>query len=972
MKCLVKNIVCFLFVATNFIGYGQSAYYRQYTEADGLPSMTTYEMIQDSSGLLWMGTENGLVSFDGLEFTTYSHPELKDNDIIEISLSWDGSILFFNLSHQLGKVVDGEVEILLTAEGQRQNLFSSNEKDYVSSKIIEANNQCYRLFELNDTSLTKINEDCLLFSDRKTIVKDWKNSYSSNYPVNRVFHYRKNGVVRFFKAFEKGEKIKENKKFESLIFDGGSLGRRKNNFYFGEIDGNDIALLVSDEVHFIDERLPDLYDRKEIQRVVVFGDNNYVIKHNSLEVFNSQKGKNKILIDDIVVNTVFEDNENQLWISTRNRGLLKINQSDLKIISFEEIDKIITGIYSNEEELLIVWEDQIEVRNKSNERVKSFDLNTNKQSTVEVFNNAFLISSFNSLFKIESQELKLISPIFMNAKSLAMMEGKIIGGNFSHLGVYELNENISFNRYVYLTNVLAIEYFEDEEILLVGTSKGLFKFDKNFQYQLYAPELSSISINDIIKYKGFYWIASKTDGLFKVKDEKIIYHFDTSNGLLSDNINDIAIQGHYIYAATTKGISQINTTTNNVVTKNSFNGLPSDHISDLCIFNDSIWMANQKDVVIIDSSFFKQENATSTLAISEIYCNNEEIEFKGGMAFDHDQNKIDIILDHISLSSGSNKSIKYRMTNADTVWTTTREAAIRLPSLKPGKYNLEIVGVNAVGSESKPLNLGFSIGPPWWETTIARATGLLLLFVVGYIIILYRGRRIRKEETIKRDYLNQINSIKDQALQLQMNPHFIFNSLNAIQGFIGTNEEEKAMNFLARFARLIRLIFEHSKGNTISLEEELEFIRLYLDLEKLRFKDKVEVNVEIDEEIEQNKDMLRVPPLLIQPIVENSFKHGLFHKKGKGKLSISYSIVENILKVIIEDNGIGRAAARRIVQKNSEKNVSSGIKTTQERIDLLNFGKNVAKNSLIIEDLYLDNKEPAGTKTTLCLQVSDN
>ena len=124
-----------------------------------------------------------------------------------------------------------------------------------------------------------------------------------------------------------------------------------------------------------------------------------------------------------------------------------------------------------------------------------------------------------------------------------------------------------------------------------------------------------------------------------------------------------------------------------------------------------------------------------------------------------------------------------------------------------------------------------------------------------------------------------------------------------------------------------------------------------------------------DEQVESMQDMISVPPLLIQPIVENSFKHGLFHKKGKGRLEISYKLENQQLVVTIQDNGIGRVEAQKILLQNTEKHDSSGIKTTKERIDILNFDKAKNRNSMEIEDLYDEEGKPSGTRTTLKLAV---
>lgn len=151
----------------------------------------------------------------------------------------------------------------------------------------------------------------------------------------------------------------------------------------------------------------------------------------------------------------------------------------------------------------------------------------------------------------------------------------------------------------------------------------------------------------------------------------------------------------------------------------------------------------------------------------------------------------------------------------------------------------------------------------------------------------------------------------------------------------------------------------------------LEFMNLYLDLEKLRFKDKVNIHVVIDPEVDSLKDVIHVPPLLIQPVVENSFKHGLFHKKSFGNLLIQYTLINDILQVIIQDDGIGREMSNKISRKNTEKQTSSGIKTTIERIELLNFGKSKKLNSVEIEDLYDVNGNAAGTKTILNLAIEN-
>jgi len=160
---------------------------------------------------------------------------------------------------------------------------------------------------------------------------------------------------------------------------------------------------------------------------------------------------------------------------------------------------------------------------------------------------------------------------------------------------------------------------------------------------------------------------------------------------------------------------------------------------------------------------------------------------------------------------------------------------------------------------------------------------------------------------------------------------------------------------------------EYSKDTVISLEEEIEFMNLYLNLEKLRFQDKVDIRLNVDEDEDENFDIINVPPLLIQPIVENSFKHGLFHKKGLGKLSIDYKIKGNAITIIVEDNGIGREVSAKLPNTEKDYKTSSGISTTKERLELLNYNRDNNRNRIIVEDLKDTKGNATGTRTTITL-----
>ena len=207
-----------------------------------------------------------------------------------------------------------------------------------------------------------------------------------------------------------------------------------------------------------------------------------------------------------------------------------------------------------------------------------------------------------------------------------------------------------------------------------------------------------------------------------------------------------------------------------------------------------------------------------------------------------------------------------------------------------------------------------------------------------------------------------------------MNPHFIFNALNAIQKFLTTNDREQAMNYLSNFGKLIRLVFEHSQVEKISLEEEIDFLKLYLNLEKLRFMEAIDIQLEISSFLQDISDEIYLPPLLIQPIVENSFKHGFLYKKEPGILKIKFSKKDTFLICTIEDNGIGRKKAAELGQKTSKDRPSSGLKTAKERLNVNNSIDNLdttQESQLNFVDLYAPNGEVRGTLVEVKIYCSN-
>jgi LytS/YehU family sensor histidine kinase len=291
--------------------------------------------------------------------------------------------------------------------------------------------------------------------------------------------------------------------------------------------------------------------------------------------------------------------------------------------------------------------------------------------------------------------------------------------------------------------------------------------------------------------------------------------------------------------------------------------------------------------------------------------------------------------------------------------------------LPAGEYTFEVYATNEKGLKSS-INKEISIivlkpfWQKWWFLIIAFLLSMVAVAVITSLI--FRNYTKRREE--KLNFQRELSESKIKALQAQMNPHFIFNALNAIQFFFTTDSKELAMLHLNKFAKLIRLIFEYSKETTISLHQEIKFLKLYLELEKLRFDKKINIEYTIDEGLEKDAT---IPPLLIQPIIENSFKHGLLHKERQGNLKVLFQQkTSTTILCIIEDDGVGRVAAKAFRKEWAvEEQRSSGVHTIEERIKLFNQNGNPVEIAMEIIDLKDASGQACGTKTVFTFELDE-
>ncbi len=293
--------------------------------------------------------------------------------------------------------------------------------------------------------------------------------------------------------------------------------------------------------------------------------------------------------------------------------------------------------------------------------------------------------------------------------------------------------------------------------------------------------------------------------------------------------------------------------------------------------------------------------------------------------------------------------------NGKTDWNTANSSQLlSFPYLDHGDYTLQLRAISPNGKVWDSMNIPIEIVPLFWQRLWVQVLIILILITLISLPIIYKIRQKRQREKLKLAYEKEIYNLKRKALRAQINPHFLFNSLNSIRLLVLKGNTEKASEGIATFSRLVRKILNHSEREVISLKEEMESVKEYLRLEQMRFKDPFEIDFKIEDGIEL--ESIYIPPMLIQPFLENSIWHGLRYKDGKGKLNISIKKEdENDYIIKICDNGIGREASAKL---SSDTKKSFGIRISSER--LKNFNRSTVDH-VQIHDLKDDKGQAEGT-----------
>jgi len=278
---------------------------------------------------------------------------------------------------------------------------------------------------------------------------------------------------------------------------------------------------------------------------------------------------------------------------------------------------------------------------------------------------------------------------------------------------------------------------------------------------------------------------------------------------------------------------------------------------------------------------------------------------------------------------------QYMLEGYDKDWITTEQRRVRYPQLPGGAFSFKVRAREGNGQSwttitSLAVHIPKRLSEFWWFWFILGG----LFLTTAYLLYRYLIARAKKEERLKADFEHQVSEIQMQALRAQMNPHFLFNSLNSIKYFAISKSKDETAAYLSKFSMLVRAILNNSKSRTISLKDELDALQLYIEIEHLRLDGKFDYHIDIDSGIHIKQ--AQIPPMILQPYVENAIWHGLMHKDGRGRLLVQVKDMGHQIQCIIEDNGIGRLKASEFRGKQTDHKKSVGMQITSDRIALIN------------------------------------
>lgn len=956
--------------------FAQSSYLPHYTTKNGLPSNNCYYTLQDKKGYIWVATDAGVSRFDGTIFENFSVDEgLPDNQILQLREDSKGRIWFLALNGQLSYFYNGKI-------------YNQNNNEQL--KQLNFNAVIVSFFEDSKGRIWfGTNKNIIGVWDEKTLIK-YSSPNAANQFINTFIHEDKQGNIWAYSTQAVHLFIRNN---FVLIKDSllplsykTILNGPDKSMYFLDKGGLNIKVgTFNRQVLKVDTNLLN-----NSPGYIYLNNHELWLSNNSGVYVIDFNGKTKQILKDVDVNQVLRDANQNMWFTTKN-GIYRLPDAKERLYIFNKTNGLtndmIKSITKDAQNRLWLGLNSanIDILNLKNKQLTTLSLpNTRKFNLVKqlVFNQknnsiyfasdyglgrteatyplspkiTYLKETNNSVFVIKNFSLDTTTKL-----SLALSSGVVIIND--RINKFEFTSSNYKEKEDYFKDRSYRVYYDRQQNLWFSNLNGVSRFNTNNLNKYYESNpLLSKRINDMQQLSnGNLAMATDGYGILIIKDGKVIHQLTQKQGLNNNIINKLFVKNDYLWAISRTGINRI-TFNEPKVSINAFdyaNDLLSDDLNDLYIDTDTAYFATNNGLVYFAHNQKTAQTKAPKTYISSVTNNKEALDLTyASFVLKPGQHNITF---NYSAIDFKNRRISYRYRlKADANWSETKNRRVELSSLEPGSYTFEVSAKSQDSEWSVPAKINFVIEKHFWQTWWFIVSLLCIGAYLLYIITVRITKRQKNKEQEQLLLKNRILMLEQRALQAMMNPHFVFNVMNSIQHYINTKNTSSANKVLTGFAKLIRKNLEICTKSYINLDEEIEYLNLYLSLEKYRFGDKFTYNINLDSQIDKEETL--IPSMILQPYIENAIWHGIMPKEEGGEVQLNIKQKdEDYLWIKVIDNGVG--IKNSLAQKNT-KHQSKGMELTQERINLLN---QIEAKPI---QIYIEQNGDSGTTITILIPLN--
>ena len=965
---LIYSVVM-LVLAT--VVFSQNPVYFQTTIEDGLPSNEVYTIIQDEKGFIWISCDAGIYKNNSVKFLSYKNKDQKTKALTGLTLSKSGKIYAYSFNGQLFYVENDSLKLLTKWEGKISNIVCDNNYNLwiCGENGISVYNEVTHQWTNYDDFNLDYKKDLYTFTHSCKLKKDNEISFISPNGITTINKQKQTLIpFDFLKPKPSGEFILESK--------------NENTWLISVTDGLCFKLINNKFQPYESSFLKKALSNSKVTNVKLLQDGNlWICTYSGIVCYDPNLDTGKVFYSNMAFSDVIYDDDQNYWMTTLHDGILRLADINSKTWNTSSGNLTSNKILKTEQHFPYIYFStlggQVGSINVKTEKIETYSLEVKSNIQNLTYcdsDNKLYFNAQNTLYFLENNVIKKIENQFPPIKDFLKTNDEYIiatsRGAFVYKKIHDKNASDTLT-----TNwARAIAINSSQEILWIATNDGLRNYTKKHN------KWESTHLN-LIKKQVLSITYDEQNTLYAVTFDGEVYRIDENKTItLLQNLpadiqaNQIKKHQNQLLVATNFGLWKLNLNNKNWEVLDKLKGLCSNEVLSISVINNNIWIATPNGLQMIPIHLQK-EIKKATIYLKEIYIDEKKVNKTKFLQLNYNQ-ALSVKVETNAYSSNRNFKYAYRFSNADTNWILLPSSIeyIQIPSIPTGDFNLEIKVIDYLSRDSNnKIIIKGSVTAPFWQRWWFYILVSLIGLSIAFIFFKYRIKLLQNKqmEELKRIQLeNDLRYSQETALKAQMNPHFLFNVLNSIKGYIYENDKKNATFYLSSFSDLVRKILNHSSSSKIKLEEEIDILKLYIELEAMLIQDDFKYNLVIEEDLDVSH--IKIPALLIQPYIENAFKHGLRHKTSKKELHIHFELQSNkkYLVISIKDNGIGRDASNRLNNQNNSRHQSFATDATSKRIALLNSNNKDIVSVKIIDNLTEDHL-PLGTTVVLTISLND-